>query len=165
MRISVSQTLTDVCGTAHRVARELEEGDPPDWSASLACWFLNVPQQSPVWDCYLFDVIHLRDIEGVSPATIRVPGVTHQVLLIALNPEREPKPDDPHSWQMLTPINVSEQIELPGDEAAAEVGEQCVKAVLAGTLPAEPPLGGAVEPWRTALLKTAAHARGEEHAP
>jgi hypothetical protein len=34
-----------------------------------------------------------------------------------------------------------------------------------GILPAEPPLAGAVEPWRTCLLKSAAHQRGEVHAP
>lgn len=165
MRVEIEQVNADMLGVAYRVVRELEDGDPMDWQASLACWFLFCPGQSPAWHCYLFDIVHLRDIEGVAPATIDVPGATHQVFLAALNPELDPSPLKPDTWQHLTPINVSEQIELPGDEAAATLGEHCVKAVLAGDLWAEPPLAGAVEPWRTVLLKSAAHARGEEHAP
>lgn len=165
MKISIEQTLNHAYGTAYRVVRELDEHDPPDWNASLSCWFLHCPGQSPAWDCYLFDIIHLREIEGVAPPTIDVPGATHQVLLVALNPHLGPNPLEPDTWQLLIPINVAEQIILPDDDAARQVGEHCVKAVLTGLMPAEPPLAGAVEPWRTALAKTAAHARGEEHAP
>jgi len=51
------------------------------------------------------------------------------------------------------------------DEAAVELLDLAVRAVLDGRLWAEAPLSGQVEPWRTVLIKTSAHARGEEHAP
>lgn len=139
-----------------------------DWGATLATWFLDCPGQSPAWRHYGLSIIHLRPIEGESkPATIRIPHATHEVLLVAYDPydpELDPRPDDVETWRFLMPVNVMEQIELPSDQAAVELLELCARAVVNGILPAEPMLAGAVEPWRTVLLRTAAHLRGEEHA-
>ncbi len=85
-------------------------------------------------------------------------------MLVALDPAQHPVPEDVNSWRLLLPVNVEEQIELPNDSDAKDLLAVCVRAVVNGTLPAEPALAGAVEPWRSSLIKTSAHYRGEPHA-
>jgi hypothetical protein len=155
---------TGPAGTATEVVGTLEPDDPPDWRGTVATWFLDCPGQSPAWRHYLLFVIHLRPIEGVRPAEIRVPHATHEVYLFALDPQPGPTPMDVKAWRFLRPQNVMEQVQLPHDEAASELAGLAAKAVVEGKLPAEPPLSGAKEPWRTSVLQTAAHLRGEEHA-
>lgn len=156
------RTLRGPCGEAIEVL--ITAHDVPDTTATLATWLLDVPGQSPAWTYYVISVIHLRPIPGVRPADIRVPGATHELLLIALDPAGGHDPADCSDWRYLTPVNAVEQLELPNDSSAVELAELAAKAVLAGVLPAEPPLAGQREPWRSALIKTAAHLRGEAHA-
>lgn len=165
MKVTEGERLSGPHGTAVRVVVELEADDPQDWSATCASWFFFCPGQSPAWDRYALSIIHLRPIAGVADANVAVPGATHEVMLHALDPQPEPVPGDPLSWVRLHPVNVCEQIQLPSDESAVELARACAEAVLDGRLPAEPALAGQVEPWRTVLIKSAAHLRGEEHAP
>jgi len=163
MRVHRGRALNGPAGTAVEVV--VDEVDVPDHAATLAVWFLTCPGQSPAWGSYLLSVIHLRPIEGVRPAVVQVPGATHEAALAALSPDGHPTPDDPRSWHPLAPYNVMEQVVVPDDRSAVELLERAAQAVLDGVLWAEPPLSGQVEPWRTVLAKTAAHARGEVHAP
>lgn len=143
----------------------VDDPDIPDQQATVTSWFLDCPAQSPAWSHYLLSIIHLRPIPGVRPAVIREPHATHEVMVIALDPRGNPHPEDTETWRFLTPVNVCEQVQLPSDADAVELAADCARAVVNGVLWAEPPLSGQKEPWRTVLLKTAAHARGEEHAP
>lgn len=152
-------TATELCVTRGR-------RDRVDQSASLSTWFLRCPGQSIAWDAYLLSVIHLRPITGeMHPPVIRVPHATHEVMLIALDPRLKPDPVRPRTWRHLTPVNLEEQVELPDDAEAVTLLRLCARQVVDGYLWAEPPLSAQVEPWRTVLIKSAAHARGEEHAP
>lgn len=164
MKLTTGDQLEGVAGTATEI---LVEGPfpRPELAATLASWFLHCPGQSPAWSHYVLSVIHLRPIEGARPAVIRVPGATHEVVLLALDPTLEPQPTDSETWSFLTPVNVMEQVELPGDDQAVTLCRLSAQAVVAGYFWAEPPLSGQVEPWRTSMIKTAAHLRGEEHAP
>ena len=160
--MSAGREFSGPFGTATEV---ILKSDVLDHGAHIGTWLLHCPGQSPAWEHYMLSAVHLRPIPGESkPATIKVPGATHEFLVLALNPERTPTPDNP-PWPHLTPANVVEQVELPDDAAAAELLALCAQAVVDGVLPAEPPLAGQVEPWRTVLIKSAAHARGEVHAP
>lgn len=165
MKCTEGRTLVGPAGGAMEVLYEWAEGDPPDVQGTVAVWYLHCPGQSPAWDRYILAVVHLRPIPGVRPAVVNVPHATHEVLVHALDPQRMPTALDPATWAPLRPLNVVEQLQLPDDDAAREVAALAARAVVDGVLPAEPPLSGQVEPWRTALLKTAAHLRGEEHAP
>lgn len=149
-------------GTAHEVI--VDRPDTSDATATLGAWFLRCPHQSIGWECYVLSVIHLRPIPKVRPAVIRAPGATHELIIIALDPDKDPSPD-PTTWHHLVPINLMEQFQVPTDADAVELLDASVRAVLDGELWAEPPLSGQVEPWRTVIIKTSAHARGEEHAP
>lgn len=159
MKADQGETLTGTFGTAV----ELLFPNGSDWPATLASWFLHCPGQSPAWSHFLLAIIHLREIDGAPPAHISVPHATHEVMLVALDPARLPNPEETETWSFLRPANVTEQIELPNDDEAVVLLRQCAQAVVDGVLPAEPLLSGAVEPWRTTLIQTAAHARGEVH--
>lgn len=163
-QFSLGKSFAGLAGRADEVIFE-GEPDQPDWQATLGLWFLTCPGQSPGWENYVLSVIHLRPIDGVPPAHIRVAGATHEVMVVAIDPEYSPVPTDPSSWHFLWPLNVEEQVHLPNDQAAKQLIEDSARAVTIGVLPAEPGLAGAVEPWRTTLIKTAAHLRGETHAP
>ena len=91
------------------------------------------------------------------------PDVSHELILIALDPSRGLNPLDISSWAHLTPINFFIQLELPSDEKAMELLGLAARGVVDGLLWAEPPLSGQQEPWRTSMLQTSAHMRGEEH--
>jgi hypothetical protein len=162
VKVTLGEQMRGPAGHAHEVVTVAV--DRPDQQATLAAWFLNCPGQSAAWDRYLLSVIHLRPLLGVKPAGIRVPGATHEVILVALDPARHPHPTKPRTWTILRPVNVAEQITLPGDIAARHLLKLAARAVIDGGLPAEPAMSGAVEPWRTTLIRTAAHLRGEEHA-
>lgn len=164
--MSAGRILTGAFGTATEVLFHSAE---PDHQAHIGTWLLDCPGQSPAWSHYALMCVHLRPLAGESKsAHIRFPGATHEILLLALNPETNPSPsadDPPGSWDFLRPINLCEQVQLPGDAAAAELLAEAAQAVVDGILWAEPPLSGQKEPWRTCLIKSAAHARGEVHAP
>jgi hypothetical protein len=159
------EVLTGAAGSATQVVYEPSPGDRPDWLATVSMWLLDCPGQSPAWHDYRLSIVHLRPITGTKPAAKRYSSSTHEVVLCALDSDKHPVPDDPATWELLSPLNVCEQIELPDDEAARSLLRSAAQAVVAGLLPAEPWMSGAVEPWRTSLLKTAAHYRGEAHAP
>lgn len=163
MELKVGKTLLGPYGSAAEVLYG-EQPPRPDWKATVAMWFLTCPGQSPLWEHYMMYMIHLRPIWGVAPAIVRVPRATHEVMLLALDPERHPSPTNNETWAWLRPINVQEQIQLPDDDAARALAEQAAEAIVNGILPAEPPLAGAREPWRTVMIRTSAHMRGEEHA-
>jgi hypothetical protein len=154
-------------GTAVEVI--IDEHDTPDQTATVAAWFVNAPGQSPAWASYVLGVIHLRPIEGVRPADVRLPGATHEVLLYACEPAHggraAPVAADPGTWRPMRPLNAVEQVELPDDDAAVELARLCALAIVHGDLPAEPALSGAREPWHTSMIRTSAHLRGEPHAP
>jgi hypothetical protein len=157
--MGIGRVLSGPAGTAV----EVTQGQTAAWPATVASWFLTCPGQSPAWENYILGVVHLRPIEGAPAPIVTVPHATHEVIVIALDPARQPVATDPSTWRMLTPLNVCEQIQLPDDDAARDLLRLCAEAVVAGVLPAEPAMSGAREPWRTTLLQSSAHARGEAH--
>lgn len=167
MKATLGETLHGPAGTATEVLFTLDDDDPVDWAATVATWWLDCPDQTPFWRHYHLGIVHLRPLAAAAarPPVINIPGATHELILYAVNPEPDPQPDDPRTWQALHPLNLVEQLQLPDDAAACGLLRQAAQAVVAGLLWAEPPLSGQVEPWRSTLIKTSAHWRGEEHAP
>ena len=87
-------------------ATEIIFTNPPESSATVVSWFLDCPGQSPAWRHFRLSIVHLRPSVALKPAHVMFPGATHEVTLFALDPERNPKPEDPRSWLRLSPINV-----------------------------------------------------------
>lgn len=160
----VGEKLVGPAGVAYECIVTLGPRDPLAWQAGIADWFLHCPGQSPAWDHYRMGIVHLRPVEGSLTPYLQFPTATHELLMGALDPRYKPRPEKMKRWKYLRPLNIVQQMQLPDDEAARELLKQCAQAVVDGILPAEPMFSGQQEPWRTTLIKTAAHARGEEHA-
>lgn len=159
-------TVYGPAGYAIHVPVDLEPDDPPAKQGTVSAWLLHCPGQSPAWDRYVMSIVHLRPIPDTPPPEVRVPHATHELYLFACDPrDGHPTPDDPETWRPLIPLNLALQLQLPDDEAASALLESAVRYAIAGQAWVEPPFPGYVEPWMTVLLKTAAHARGEVHAP
>lgn len=137
------------------------EIEVPDEAATIRSWFFHCPGQSPAWEHYALHLIHLRDLPSVPPADKVSPEMTHELLLGALTPAKNPVAENMETWAFLTPFNACEQFEVDSDEKAIEMTEMVAQAIVDGLLPAEPALSGAREPWHTVIKNTAAHFRGE----
>lgn len=163
MKIQPGDWIVGAAGRGVHCAITLEPSDAPDVAGTIATWFLDCPGQSPAWRHYVLSIIHLRPIQGVKPAVIARPGATHEIILVALDPQSNPIPSDVETWTHLRPLNFVGQLTLPSDDQAKIVVETLAKAVIDGILWAEPPLSGQVEPWESQLRQLEAHAAGKHY--
>lgn len=167
--------MTDRIDGPHGHAERIPNGDGPDWAETVCSWLLTAPWAHPLWSQYNLAVVRLRDgIPGFAPPKRQFPGATHELLVVALNPEHGPQ--DVKRMQeyaaagggmpCLTPVNIAHQLEGT-DEEAAELAEFAAAAVAHAALC--PETADAPEQvradWKASLVKTLAHIRGEVHAP
>jgi hypothetical protein len=128
-------------------------------SATLAMHLIFMPDAHPAWDFYTLSLVHLRDIPGARPAVFQFPGATHELVVMAMDPETLPNPFKPAEFRFLQPVNVAVQFVMDGtttaaacmlgDERAKAVAETIAQQCIDGNLPMEPQgLSGARELWR-----------------
>jgi hypothetical protein len=134
----------------------------PDQDATLRAWLLEIPRASPAWRHYLLAVVHLRPIDGVRPANKQYPEAEYELMVVALNPDKNPRADDLQTLQHLTPINVVEQFHGVDDEQARQICDAAARAVVGGTLPAEPD-GAGRDWWHACLQQMVDHYRQGVH--
>lgn len=139
-------------------------GRPSRAHSAVGTYFLHCPGQSPMFINFTLSMIHLRPEPGLPSAKLAFPQATHEMMLVALDPTFSPVPDDPESWLLLTPLNYTQQVALPSDEAACELLGICALEVVNGGLWAEPPLSGMVHPWKGFITRVAQQINdGVEH--
>lgn len=114
----------------HGVAWKLKTDMPAP--ARVAAWIINAPWAHPFWANYLLSATHLREHEGLRPPIIHLAGATHELLLHAIDPDWQIKPNQ--LPQMLHPANFAAQFIAPSDEAAAQRLLETVEEILAGKL-------------------------------
>lgn len=150
--------LTGDLGTARRVP----DGAFADRPAALTLWIITAPAWHPLWSQYSLSVVSLADIPGTPPAIKKFPGATHELLVMALNPDHGPY--DAHTVRSdtlhhLTPINIAEQFTTT-DTQAQQLATLCVRAVVDGRL--NPETADAPEriraSWSQAIEETLDHA-------
>lgn len=151
-------TFTGRGGTAWRLRlAPLGDRARPDWDATVDAFILRVPEAHPFWDHWLVSLIHLRPIAGVKPATIRLTGATHELLIMALDPECAlPGLDVDASFhpRWLSPIDVVEQFQATDDAVAAQIFELAVRVIVDGQ--ASPDQDWRAW-WKEAVATTARH--------
>jgi len=86
----------------------------------------------PLWKYYSVNCVSLKNIPGLSPAIIRMPGATHEIMVYALNPNYVPTIDD--FIHILHPCNFAGQWYAASDEIAAQKVEETVKEIINGGL-------------------------------
>lgn len=136
----------------------------PAEEACLAAWLIDAPGQAIAWRHYLLSVCHLRPVPGAGPAVIRIPGATHELLLIALDPAGNPNVGDRESLRFLTPLNAEAQFTVDTDAQAVALAEEATRAICDGYMPAEPPFPWQGRTaWQQAVTETAEHVRTGGH--
>lgn len=144
---------------------------PPDLSnadETVCSWLIYAPNAHPLWTFHNLYVVRLREVPGLPPPALRFPAATHELGVLALNPEHQPYTTEKvlelskaHGLPYLTPHDVCEQFQMSDDEAkllAAYAARACAHYVLT-------PDEDFRAQWRVSLTKTLAHIRGEEHEP
>lgn len=100
--------------------------------SSVGGYLVHAAYAHPAWHSYMIACVNLRDIPGVPPAKINMPGATHEILVYALDPNTPMFVDE--SPALLHPANFHGQFIEPSDEAAAERMKQTVQDVIDGKL-------------------------------
>jgi hypothetical protein len=141
----------------------------PSAAETVCIWLVTAPGYHPLWSQYLMVVLRLRDDQpGFPPARHKFEGTTHELIVLALNPEAGEQTverlDSLYASgsgpaYLLGP-NVSEQF-IATDEEMRGVAFLCVRAILQGLL--NPDTDGR-SAWLPAITKTLAHLRGELHS-
>ncbi|MFF5842154.1 hypothetical protein ACFY74_11875 [Streptomyces massasporeus] len=150
--------LTGPYGTARRIPRDTYRDSHP---AGLEGWIITAPCWHPLWSQYNLGVVSLADIPDLPPANLQRPGVTHELSVVALNPDFGPYDAlhlPAHGLRFLTPVNVAEQFTTT-DDRARELAALCARAVVHGVLC--PETADAPErvraAWHSSITQTLAH--------
>ena len=114
----------------------------PDHEGHLAGWLIASRETGMPWWQFQLSVVHLRPIAGARPAVFRFRGATHEVVLLAYDPEREVTADGVKQGGYLQPYNFCAQF-VTTDEKAIALAEHLVRLALDGTLHLEPRPGAA----------------------
>ena len=104
-----------------------EDGNP----FSVQRWIIKAPWMHMCWEYHYVGLIHLRDVEGHEPANIQFQGATHELIVLAMNPDAEPSFSEP---QFLTPISIAQQFVAENDAEALEKIEFLLNPIAEGRL-------------------------------
>lgn len=133
----------------------------PDHTATLATFLIESPEGMfhAFWNRWALNVVHLRDIPGVKPATIYELGATHEIMIVSINPD-QPKidPDAGQKIDWMSPPDVVQQFQVDNDRQAVRVGEMMIEAIVKGL--ASPDVDYRSF-WKRQIPQLAAHAKGE----
>lgn len=137
-------TLFGAHGAAWEVdlerARELA-GETEASDSTVAMWIVYAPWAHAFWSYYLIGGIHLRPSAALPAPKVYSPGMTHEVIVFALDPETVPDTVDTSKLQKLRPVNFAGQWRVEvrpnpvdQDHAAAAKVRVTVQEILAGVL-------------------------------
>ena len=99
---------------------------------TIAAWLLCAPGAHLAWSFYQVTLVHLRPVENLPPSVLQHPGVEHEIVIMALNHDSRPLPDDMHTWSFLTPPNAAGQFGGLPDADAERVLKALVAAFVSG---------------------------------
>ena len=160
-------------------AEKMDLAEATEGPETLCHWLICSPAWHPLWTQYVLVVVRLRDgIPGMDPPKRQFPGATHELIVMALNPDPDITGHKPfasgaellgwareHGIPYLQPVNIVEQFEA-SDEEMRKLASMCAWGVTAGHL--EPETSNGPERirarWKSSMVKTLAHFRGEVHA-
>lgn len=161
--------------TVTEIPYEPAEALNPSQTATLSFWFVDAPGVHPLWPQYTLCMVHLRDIEGQDrPPHRRTPAASHELMVVALNPELKPWTAENLKAKMLAtpkgvsnflePLNVCEQLENLTDDQAKELTQLVARSLSDGHLPIEcDDMHGGRAWWRQVLDTTCEHLRTGTH--
>jgi hypothetical protein len=117
-------------------------------------------------------VVRLRDgVPGFPPPRRQFPGATHELIVVALDPRHGPYTAGnlarfhDGSLPYLTPGNIAHQMEGTDDDARTLAAYAAWGVTVGALLPETSDAPSLIRgEWKSSLVKTLAHIRGEAHA-
>jgi len=100
-------------------------------------WLIEAPWAHPFWHSYALSLINLAVVppDAPYPPIIYLPGATHEMVLLALDPESPRQPMiDGLDFRLLTPANFAAQMIMPDDAAAIANVERALGLIADGQL-------------------------------
>ena len=152
-------------GKAWRIAlAPIGQRSKPDFDATLDLFLVQRSGAHVCWDHWLVSIVHLRPMAGVRPARINLEGATHELMIVALDPE-QPLPgldSTAPGWRSawLTPIDVMEQFACPDDAMAHHFLELSIQAIVNGFL--SPDQDDRAR-WKASIAETSRHFTNGTH--
>lgn len=117
------------CGTAKRI-KEVSAA-----VGLVAGWLVYSTKYSSKYQHYYLSVIHTRPVPGAPRKSVLDKDVTHEFLLIPLNPARNPSIDYPQNFCPVLPEIYRGQVTSLTDKDAQIICEAIANALISGTLP------------------------------
>ena len=114
--------------------RDLREVDCASAPAALRAVLLRRPDAHPVWHTYQVSLVHLRPLPGGPAPKLTSADASHEIVILALDPEHEADPQVPSTIRPLMPPNLAHQLRGRTDDAALTVFAAFVQALLVGEL-------------------------------
>lgn len=164
---------SELHGPDGRSAVRIDMPDVPHAAMAVDVWLLTAPDAHPLWSQFALSCVRLVEAPGWPPPILLFPGATHELLVVALNPD-----DGPFDRATLTerarlgvpmpyllPVNIVEQFTATDEE----MRKPCWSAASGVALGALPPETADApeqirEHWLGHLVRALAHIRGEQHA-
>lgn len=110
----------------------------PEKDAAIDAWLVEAPWAHPVWHSYLVLVIHLRPMPGYEPPIFYNPHATHEVHVMALDPNGDRDHLLMYSisnhCRTLEPPNYTGQIVEITDDLARDRVRRAVEMICQGDL-------------------------------
>lgn len=141
-------------------------------AATVSSWLITSDDFHPAWTQWTLYAVHLREVPGVYTPTFHFLDATHEIGILALNPDTHVTVEDMGrpDWRMryLLPPNLALQF-IGTDDEMRYVVALMAWSVSAGHHSPEPPGSGGADSdwgrgWLASITKTLAHSRGEAHA-
>lgn len=86
---------------------------------TVASYLLESKQWHPFWNQWMIVCVSLKDVEGMAPAHKNTPEMTHEIMIISVNPDVKISPDKaPEGSWMLEPLDLVKQFTATDEEAA-----------------------------------------------
>lgn len=137
-------------------------------SENVATWLFFAPEAHPLWSSHILCVIRLREVPGMPPPQLAVPGATHEFGVLALNPEYQPYTVESYLDHLtksekgvpyLTPHDACVQVSASDDQAKL-LGAYAARAVTVRHLI---PDSDYASRWDRALRETLQHIQTGDH--
>ena len=153
-------------------AERLPIPDVPTAAQTVDHWLITAPAFHPVWSQYTLACVRLDDLPGWPAPHHQFEGTTHELLVVALNPEHGPYDRaamDGYAQRggglpYLTPVNIVQQ-HIATDDEMRQLCWLAARSVVHGYLwPETGDAPGLIrDAWLTSMVRTLAHIRGEPH--
>jgi hypothetical protein len=108
----------------------------PPSPASICLWLVVSKIFHPIWDSWIVQAIHLREIDGAQPPVLRYPEAEHEIMILSLSHDHGVYDPDkmPFPVPYLTPIDMVKQVDGYSDGQVAQLVGRMIAEIVAGRM-------------------------------